>query len=376
MKRIYFDYAATTPIDKAVMEHMAEAMKTYIGNPSSIHAEGRQARAAIERARKSVANLLGASIGEIFFTSGGTEANNMILKCSVKDLGVRRIITSRMEHHAVLHPVEHLGHDQKVEVVYLNQDEKGCFDLEELRGILAKSDDKTLVSLMHANNEIGTMIDLEAIGELCAEYGALFHSDTTQTIGYFPIDLSKSKIHFLTGSGHKFYGPKGVGFAYINGHNILKPFIDGGAQERNMRAGTENIYGILGLSKALELAYESMDERKAQTQKVQQYLKSKLLAEFDDVQFNGDIDGLCHYKILSVSFPLSEKSDLLLLSLDIEGISVSGGSACSSGADQGSHVLRAINGDSQRKTVRLSFSHHSTIEEIDYLIAKLKEILQ
>ncbi len=373
--RIYFDNAATTPVAPEVLEVMTNALQEYFGNPSSIHAEGRKARAAVEQARKTVANCLGASIGEIFFTSCGTESNNMILKGSVKDLGVQRIISTKTEHHAVTHPLEKMEKEGVVEIVWLSQDEKGRIDPNELKEMLGQSDKKTLVSLMHANNEIGTMIDLYEISEICQEHKALFHSDTTQTIGYFPIDLSNTKISFLTGSAHKFYGPKGVGFIYINGDNILKPFIEGGAQERNMRAGTENIAGILGLAKAMELSYEHLEERRKKTSELRQYMIDQLTNELDDIQFNGDWDGRTHYKVLSVSFPPSEKSDMLLLNLDIAGISVSGGSACSSGADAGSHVLSELLGDSPRKTIRFSFSHNNTKEEVDIVVAKLKELI-
>lgn len=373
--RIYFDNAATTPVAPEVLEVMTHAFREYYGNPSSIHAEGRKARAAIEQARKTVAQCLGASIGEVFFTSCGTESNNMILKGSVKDLGVQRIISTKTEHHAVTHPLEKMEKEGVVEVVWLSQDEKGHIDPDELREVLASSEAKTLVSLMHANNEIGTMIDLNEISEICREYGALFHSDTTQTIGYFPIDLSKTKINFITGSAHKFYGPKGVGFIYINGDNILKPFIEGGAQERNMRAGTENIAGILGLAKAMELSYDHLEERQEKIRALRQYMIDQLTSQLDDIQFNGDWDGRTHYKVLSVSFPPSEKSELLLLNLDIAGISVSGGSACSSGADAGSHVLSELLGDSPRKTIRFSFSHKNTKEEVDIVVRKLKELI-
>jgi len=373
--RIYFDNAATTPVAPEVLKVMTEALSEYYGNPSSIHAEGRKSRAAIEQARKTVAGLLGASIGEVFFTSCGTESNNMILRGSVKHLGVERIISTRTEHHAVLHPLEKLAREGVAEVAYLPQDEKGRMDMQELKGALAASGKKTLVSLMHANNEVGTMIDLDEISGICREHGALFHSDTTQTIGYFPIDLSETKINFITGSAHKFYGPKGVGFVYIKGDNILKPYIDGGAQERNMRAGTENIAGILGLAKAMEMAYDNLEKRRKKVMEVRNYMIDQLQANFDDIYFNGDWDGLTHYKILSVSFPPSEKSEMLLLNLDIAGISVSGGSACSSGADQGSHVLNALLGDSPRKTIRFSFSHHNTKEEVDAVVNKLKEMI-
>ncbi len=375
MHRIYLDNAATTPVAQAVMEVMMKAMQENYGNPSSIHAEGRTARAAIEQARKTVAECIGASIGEVFFTSGGTESNNMVLKCAVRDLGVERIISSPIEHHCVLHSLDVLNKDGAVEVVMLHLDEKGHIDLEELEGLLQTGDKKTMVSLMHSNNEIGTMIDMDAISELCASHDAYFHSDTVQTIGYFPIDASKTRISFLTGSGHKFHGPKGVGFIYINGDNIIKPFLDGGSQERNMRGGTENLYGIIGLAKALELAHEQQEVRREKIQSLKTYLKKQLEANFEDIRFNGDPEGRSHYKVLSASFPNLPKADLLLLNLDIAGISVSGGSACSSGVDTGSHVINALYPDSQRKTIRFSFSHHNTIEELDFLVGKLKEIL-
>jgi cysteine desulfurase len=374
MKRIYFDHAATTPVDPQVAEVMKEAMLQYTGNPSSIHNEGRSARAAIEQARKTVAEYLGASIGEIFFTSGGTESNNMALKCAVRDLGVERVISSPLEHHAVLHVLDRLSAAGEVEVEHVQLDEQGRVDMADLERRLQAGDKKTMVSLMYANNEIGTMIDLQAVGELCQAHGALFHSDTVQTIGYFPIDLSKTYVSFLTGAGHKFHGPKGVGFIYINGDNLIQPYIDGGAQERNMRGGTENIYGILGLAKALELAHEQMEDRRQAIAGVRDYLKERLQATFEDLEFNGDVDG-GHYKVLSVAFPPSAKADMLLLNLDIAGISVSGGSACSSGADAGSHVISALKGDSPRKTIRFSFSHHNTKAEVDELVAKLEDIL-
>ena len=375
MDRIYLDNAATTPIDPEVVEVMARALRGLYGNPSSIHAEGRRARAAVEGARKQVAQYLGASIGEVFFTSCGTESNNMILKNAVRDLGVRRLISARTEHHCVLHSLDAIARRPEVEVVYLDQDARGRIDLEQLRNLLAGNSKKTLVSLMHSNNEIGTMIDLHKVGALCEEYGALFHSDTVQTIGYYPFDLAHTPVHFISGSAHKFYGPKGAGFVYIDGEHLLQPYIDGGAQERNMRGGTENIYGILGLAKALELAAENMEDRRRRISDLRQYLAERLQALFD-IGFNGDWDGRSHYKLLSIAFPPSPKSDMLLLNLDIAGIAVSGGSACSSGADAGSHVLEALYGpDDTRKTIRFSLSHHNTVDEIDATVEKLKEIL-
>ncbi len=376
MNRIYLDNAATTPLEPEVVRVMHAAMREYFGNPSSIHAEGRQARAAIEDARKRVARAIGASIGEVFFTSGGTESNNMVLKNAVRDLGVQRIISTRTEHHCVLHSLESLARQEAVEVVWLAQDTLGRIDEAELEDNLRNGDDKTLVSLMHANNEIGTMIDLERIAALCADHGALFHSDTVQTVGYFPIDVSRTPIHFLAGSAHKFHGPKGTGFVYINGEHKLRPYIDGGAQERNMRGGTENIYGILGLAEALDLANTRQEERRRQIEGLRDYLAGQLKDQFEGITFNGDLQGRSHYKLLSVAFPPSPKADLLLLNLDIAGIAVSGGSACSSGADAGSHVLSALHGNTdERKMIRFSFSHHNTRAEVDFLLQQLARLL-
>jgi cysteine desulfurase len=374
MQRIYFDNAATTPIAPEVIDVMMDALRKLYGNPSSIHADGRNARAAIEEARKTVAKCLNASIGEIFFTSGGTESNNMILKNAVRDLGVQRIVTSAIEHHCVLHTAESLAKTQGIELVFVKINEKGIIDLENLSEILRGSDKKTIVSLMHSNNEIGTMIDLEKVGNICAENGAYFHSDTVQTMGYFPIDVSKLNIHFLTGAAHKFHGPKGCGFLYINGDLTLKPFIEGGSQERNMRGGTENIAGIVGLAKALELAHEDMEERHDEILGIRNYLKNRLLCEFEDIQFIGDTEGSFHYKVLNVSFPPSPKAELLLFNLDIAGISASGGSACSSGAEGGSHVLDALEIDPLRKCIRFSFSHYNTLQDVDFLIEKLRKM--
>ncbi len=372
--RVYFDNAATTPIDEAVIAAMTAAMQNNYGNPSSIHKLGREARAVIEEARKTVANCLNASIGEIFFTSGGTESNNMALKCSVRDLGVERIITSPIEHHCVLHTIDTLKKYDNIVCDFVNLDKEGVPDYMHLEELLQDQSKKTLVALMHGNNEVGSLLDLEKVAEICENNNALFHSDTTQTMGYFPIDVSKTKIHFLTGAAHKFYGPKGVGFIYINGDNRIFPLMDGGAQERNMRGGTENIYGIVGMAKALELAYQNLDERKQHVEYLRAYMKAQLEENFEDIQFNNS-DEKYLYKVLSVSFPPSAKSDLLLLNLDIAGISASGGSACSSGAEKASHVLEALFPDSDRKTIRFSFSHKNTTEEVDYVMEKLKKMV-
>jgi cysteine desulfurase len=374
--RIYFDNAATTPMAEEVIEAMIPVMRELFGNPSSIHAEGRAARTTIESARKTVARCIGASTAEVFFTSGGTESNNMAIKCAVRDLGVRRIISSPTEHHCGLHTLETVAHTDGVDIVWLPVDSRGRVDLGALEAALTTaSEGRTLVSLMHANNEIGTMIDLERISELCAAHGALVHSDTVQTVGHFPIDVGKTKIHFLSGAGHKFHGPKGVGFIYINPEAQIKPFIDGGAQERNMRGGTENIYGIVGLAKALELACAHMDERRATIEDVRGYMLQRLQEIIPGVEFCGDYDGARLYTVLSASFPPSPKNELLLLNLDIAGVSASGGSACSSGAEKGSHVLEAIGVPADRKVVRFSFSHHNTREEVDRVVALLTKMI-
>lgn len=376
--RVYFDNAATTPIAPEVIEAVSQAMRTLYGNPSSIHADGRTVRTAIEDARKTVAKYIQSSIGEIFFTSGGTESNNMVLKNAVRDLGVRRIITSSIEHHCVLHTLKNLSKTTDIQIDFVEIDENGRVNLENLDALLTHknqlSDSKTLVSLMHSNNEIGTMIDLDAVSKICESHNAFFHSDTVQTMGYFPVDVQKTKIHFLTGSAHKFHGPKGVGFVYINGDVKLNPFIDGGSQERNMRGGTENTPGIIGLALALKMAYEDMYDRQDEIIGIRNYLKNRLLDTFEDIKFIGDTEGAYHYKVLNVSFPPSIKSELLLFNLDIAGISASGGSACSSGAEGGSHVLDALDIDPSRKCIRFSFSHYNTLEEADYVIEKLKNL--
>lgn len=370
--KVYFDNAATTAVDEEVVKVMAQVLRENYGNPSSIHAQGRKARATIEEARKTVANALNASIGEIFFTSCGTESNNMALKCSVRDLGVERIISSKIEHHAITHTLDSIQKEKEVEVTFVKLDRFGRADLDHLESLLQYSNKKTLVSLIHANNEIGTINDIKSIGEICHAYSALFHTDTVQTMGYYPIDLSQMKVNFLSASAHKFHGPKGCGFIYINGENIIKPYLDGGSQERNMRGGTENIAGIAGLAKALEVSYAHLAERREKITSLRQLMKSELENHFPNIEFNGDIDGESHYKVLSAAF---DNADLLLMNLDIAGIAASGGSACSSGVDVGSHVLAQLTPDSMKTTVRFSFSYYNSEEEVHYVIDKLKEIL-
>jgi cysteine desulfurase len=371
--RIYLDNAATTPIDPEVLTTMMPYFTEHFGNPSSIYSYGRETRMAIEKARKSVAMILNARPSEIFFTSGGTESSNTAIISSVKQLGCKRIITSSIEHHATLHTCDFLQKNGEAVIEHVNLLSNGHIDLDDLEKRLKDRTHKTLVSLMHANNEIGNITDINAVGELCKKNNALFHADTVQTVGHFPINLKETKVDFITGAGHKFHGPKGVGILYINAENAIEPFIHGGGQERNMRAGTENIYGIVGFAKALELATANHDADKAHMIDLKFYLKRKLEQHFKGIIFNGDPEGNSLYTVLSVGFPRNEKSDVLLFNLDVNNICASGGSACSSGAEQGSHVIRAL-GTNTHNTIRFSFSKFNTKDEIDILLKKLSEL--
>ncbi|RMG82440.1 MAG: cysteine desulfurase [Bacteroidetes bacterium] len=373
-RRVYFDNAATTPIAPEVVEAVTKVMTDVFGNPSSIHAYGREARSIIEKARRNVAKSINALPGEVFFTSGGTEADNMAIRCSVEDLGVERIITSPLEHHAVLHVAEDIAARGKAELQFVEVDNKGYVDLNHLEELLKNTNKKTLVSLMHANNEIGNLTDIKNVGALAKQYGAYFHTDTVQTMAHFPIDVKDIQADFITCSAHKFHGPKGIGFLYINNEVKIKPLIHGGAQERNMRAGTENIYGIVGLDKALQLAVENMEEHQAHVKGIKDYMIAKLEEELEGVQFNGDPKGNSLYTVLNVRLPESEKGEMMLFNLDIQGVACSGGSACSSGSDVGSHVLKALGVDASRPSVRFSFSRYNTKEEVDYVVEVLKEI--
>jgi cysteine desulfurase len=375
MNRIYFDNAATTALDKDVLEAMLPYMTTFFGNPSSIYSYGRETRLAIESARKSVAKLLNAHPGEIFFTSGGTESNNTAILASIRDLGCRHIITSPIEHHAVLHTVEHYDHEGNVTSSFVKLLPDGHVDLTDLEEQLANHVERCLVSLMHANNEIGNLLDLNAVGNICKKYNAIFHSDCVQTVGHYPLDLRNTPIHFISGAGHKFHGPKGCGILYVNDNIKVHPFIFGGGQERNMRAGTENLYGIIGFAKALEIAMADYEKDGAYIQSLKSYMAEQLKKNISGVQFNGDAEGKCLYTVLNVSFPKSEKSEMILFNLDMANICASGGSACSSGADVGSHVIRAINNNPNLVAVRFSFSKHNTKEEVDIVVEKLKQII-
>jgi len=377
MNRIYLDNAATTPLDKEVIAEMVRVMENYYGNPSSIHAQGREVRTLIEKARKTVSGLLNAVPAEIFFTSGGTEADNMAIRCGIAAYGIKHAITSKIEHHAVEHTMNQLLKDGTIDKLsFVNVDSKGNIDYAHLEELL-KDNPRSFVSLMHANNELGTLTDLEHVGDICEKYNAILHSDTVQTMGHYVHDVKKLKAHFIVCAGHKLHGPKGVGFIYVNHTVKISPLIFGGAQERNMRGGTENVYGIVGLAKALEVAYAEMEEHQTYIQGLKTYMKEKLLSEVPGIDFNGETEPeKSLYTVLNVCFPEMEMSDMLLFNLDINGVSASGGSACSSGSNIGSHVLTAIGADPNRPSVRFSFSKNNTREEIDYVVEKVKQIVE
>lgn len=374
-ERIYFDNAATTPLDKDVLDEMMPYMTKMFGNPSSIYSYGRETRLAIEKARKSVANLLNAHPREIFFTSGGTESNNTAILSAIRDLGCRHIITSPIEHHAVLHTVQHYAQERLVSYSLVKLLPDGHIDLRNLEEQLAAHSEKCLVSLMHANNEIGNLLSINAVSALCKKYDAIFHSDCVQTVGHYPIDLQRIHVDFIAASAHKFHGPKGVGILYVNSNVQAKPLLYGGGQERNMRAGTENLYGIVGFAKALELAMANYEKDAASIKTLKSYMIEQLQKHIRGVAFNGDYNGSSLYTVLNISLPPSEKSEMLLFNLDINGICVSGGSACSSGASTGSHVINAIKSDSDQVAVRFSFSKYNTKSEVDIVMNKLKELM-
>ena len=374
--KVYLDNAATTPLAPEVFDAIAPILKSNFGNPSSSHFIGRTARALIETSRRSIASHLNCHTSEIIFTSGGTEADNMALLCAVKELGVKRIITSRLEHHAVGHTVENICTEFDVELKYVKHCKKGNIDLDNLEVLLTDSK-KTLVSLMHANNEIATLIPLKEVSEICRKYEAFFHSDTVQTMGHYSFDLNELDIDFLTCAAHKFHGPKGIGFLYSNMKTQMIPMIHGGSQERGYRGGTENIYGIVGLATAMDLAYSDLAEHQRHVQGLKDYMIQELQKYFSDVYFHGEIaKEKSLYTVLNVCFPATEKASMLLFTLDLKGIAASGGSACSSGATKGSHVLDGIQADMNRPNVRFSFSRYTTKEEIDYAILQIVDIFE
>lgn len=377
MQRVYLDNAATTPLDPQVLEVMLPLMTDHFGNPSSIHSHGRTVKSTIEKARKSVAQLLNTSPAEIFFTSGGTEADNTALICSVESHGIQHVLSSALEHHAVLHTLDYLAQKGKITLTLAPHDAQGVIDLDFVAEWL-QTHPKAMVSLMHGNNEIGNLLPLEQVGQLCRASGALFHSDTVQTMGHYVHDLQQLPIDFVVGAAHKFHGPKGVGFLYVNADTKIHPFIHGGAQERNMRGGTENVYGIVGLAKALELAYQGMSEHRTHVENLKRSFIQQLQHAIPDVRFNGlsgELDKSL-YTVLNVSFPPSDEQDMLLFNLDIAKISCSGGSACSSGTNVGSHVLQALQVDPTRGNVRFSFSKFTKQEEIDYAVKTLVDLFK
>ena len=373
---VYFDNAATTPISKKVLDKMIPYMEDGFGNPSSIHKRGREIKSVIEKSRSKVADILSCEPGEIFFTSGGTEADNMFIINTVLEKKIDTIITSKVEHHAVLHCCDYLNKTQNINIKYVSINDNGEVDLDDLEKITSNNKN-SLVSLMHGNNEIGNINDLKTISKICEKNNVIFHSDTVQTVGHYAIDLNKINIQGIVGSAHKFHGPKGIGFLYLNNKHKISPFIHGGAQERNMRGGTENVYGIVGLSEALTLAYENMATHKEKIIALKSHMIESLKQKVKGVKFNGlssDLDNSL-YTVLNASIPNVEDQQMFLFNLDINNIAASAGSACSSGSDSGSHVLKEIKTEEGFVNVRFSFSKYNSIEEVDYVINKIVEII-
>jgi cysteine desulfurase len=373
--RVYLDNAATTPLDPEVFEAMRPFMLEDFGNPSSTHAHGRKVRAAIESARKKIAELLNCTPGEIIFTSGGTEADNAILVSGIRTYGIKTVISSAIEHHAVEHTLANLAKQGQICLKLVSLDARGHVDMDHLERLL-KDSPNSLVSLMHANNEIGNLLDIQQTGELCRQYQAYFHSDTVQTVGHYPHNLNALQVQGMTAAAHKFHGPKGIGFMFIRKDKKIQPFVHGGAQERNMRGGTENVYGIIGLAKALEIAYRDMNDHTNHIEGLKRTMIEKLRDAIPGVTFNGDSANLDRslYTVLNVSLPESDENDMVLFNLDLQGVSASGGSACSSGATQGSHVLGALYPESKRGAVRFSFSKYNKPEDIDVAVKVLAEL--
>lgn len=373
--KIYFDNAATTPLDTEVFEAMVPVLRDDFGNPSSSHAFGRKVKAHIEVSRRNIAKLLNVSPAEITFTSGGTEADNMAIRGSVHHLGVKTIITSPIEHHAVLHTVEELSDKGLIKLIFVKLHSNGHVDLTDLEANL-KANSNVLVSLMHGNNEVGNLLDIEKVSKLCRENNALFHCDTVQTMAHYKFDLQQLDLDFAVGAAHKFNGPKGVGFLYHNKRNRIKPLITGGSQERELRAGTENVYGIVGLAKALEVAYRDMEKKSAHIKSIKQFFIEQVKKRFPSIRFNGDAEGNSLYTVLSLAFPPELSNDILLFSFDLHGIAVSGGSACTSGSNTGSHVIRGIGQNLDHAPVRFSFGKYNTIEEVDYALNYIASLFQ
>ena len=381
MDKIYFDNAATTEIDPLVLSSINVVMKENYGNPSSTHSFGRSSRALIEKARKKVAEKFNANSSEIFFTSGGTESDNMVLISAVRDLNVQTIVTTKIEHHAVLNVVKYLEKTYSTKIIYLNLNEYGGINYNDLEKVLLSNNSKKLVSLMHVNNEIGTVLDIQKVGDICKKYKSLFHSDTVQSIGRYKIDLSSLNIDFIVGSAHKFHGPKGIGFLYVNKNSDIDPIIIGGKQERGLRAGTESVHNICGLETALNLAYQNLENDKDHIMRLKNHFISELKSKIPAIKFNANCDDLKlnTYTLLNVCLPISkEKSVLLEFNLDIKGIACSRGSACQSGSLKGSHVLNEILNDSdlEKPSIRFSFSKFNTINEVDKVVESLESFVK
>jgi cysteine desulfurase len=378
--QVYFDNAATTQIHREVAEEMMKVMLEVSGNPSSAHAAGRTAKSYIENARKTIAGYLNCEAGEIFFTSGGTEADNLVINSAVRDLEVKRLITSKIEHHAVLHAAQEVAQRYDIELRYVRLKPCGTPDEDHLEELLKGSDQKTLVSLMHVNNEIGNIIDIKAIASMCKKYNALIHSDMVQSIGHYPIDLQEIPVDYVAASAHKFHGPKGIGFAFVRKNSGLKPLIFGGSQERGLRAGTESVHNIVGLEKSLKIAYDNLEKDRSYIEEIKNYFSKRLTQEIPKVKLNGNCayNDKSTYTLLNVWLPVpKEKSLMLLFQLDMKGIACSKGSACQSGSDKGSHVLSEVLPQESLDTpsVRFSFSLYNTKEEVDYVIEVLKEFV-
>ena len=374
---VYFDNAATTPMDKTVLEKMLPYLENGFGNPSSIHKKGREIKSVIEKCRSKIASLLSCEPGEIFFTSGGTEADNMFILYTAIEKKLDTIITSKLEHHAVLHCCEYLERSYKKNIKFVDSDDKGVIDLDHLESLM-KSSPNSLVTIMHGNNEIGNLNDIKKISRICEQYETIFHSDTVQTVGHYNLNLNDLNIHGIVGSAHKFHGPKGVGFLYLNNKHKISPFIHGGAQERNMRGGTENVYGIVGLTEALELSIINMADHAKKVSNLKKYMIEKLTHAVDGIKFNGQSSDLNNslYTVLNVSIPNMNDQQMFLFNLDINNIAASAGSACTSGSEVGSHVLAQIKKNKGHVSVRFSFSKMNSKEEVDYTVDKVCEILK
>ena len=374
-RRVFLDNASTTPMHQEIIDMMSDMMKSTFANPSSVHSSGREAKVIIENARKTIADLLNTSPGSIFFTSGGTEADNMAIRSTIQDYNIQHVVTSKIAHHAVLYPLQDLENKNIIKITYVDIDNDGIISLSHLKDIL-KNNSRTFVSIMHANNEIGTIQDIKKIGEICNDYNAIFHSDTVQTIGHYPFNMEDLNVHFMAASAHKFHGPKGVGFIYISDKIKISPLLRGGGQERNMRAGTENVCSIAGLSMAMQIAYKNLEEETNYIKGLKKHMIKRLKTELNDVQFYAKCTDLENslYTVLSCHFPETDISEMLIFNLDILGISCSGGSACNSGVSKGSHVLNEVFPDSKRPGIRFSFSKYNTKDDVDFTITKLKEL--